>query len=171
MLCRRKDGAKDYCWLSAISTIDGSKTYGNDDSGVGGNLGRNRNVHLYAARVSSETGDLLESSKSRAGRSQQAKCSGESFHVDAEPYCPLIRHENVAGCGDIFSGVLDRLLYRATPSFALHSQEQPTEAAGAPNKHPGSWHDLNSEYRMKTFSENEMKETDRNALSPVQRAV
>jgi hypothetical protein len=76
---------------SSYSDHFSRETYSNYDRWVGRDLGRDRDVHLEVCGVAAKAGDLLERSKSRAGRSQNGGRSRECLHVDGIWIGPLIR--------------------------------------------------------------------------------
>jgi hypothetical protein len=81
--------------------IDVFGTYSDDNGGVCCDFGGHRDVHLDVGWVGAEASDLLKSSQSRAGRSQQGECSGKGLHVDV---VPLIRFEDFVRGGIILTG-------------------------------------------------------------------
>jgi hypothetical protein len=74
-------GATHYGERKARPVVVFERTYCNNDSGICCDFTRDRDIHLKIAWISPEAGDLLQSSERRAGPSEQAQCSGESFHV------------------------------------------------------------------------------------------
>jgi hypothetical protein len=75
-------------------------TYSNDDSRVGSDLSRYRDVHLEIGRVCTKASDLLKRSRCRASGCQDGSRSRRNLH-DAE-FRPLIRFGEFFGGGGIF---------------------------------------------------------------------